>query len=59
MIYSEMYIKVAEKCPAYNSLFGMSAKEKNYISCITCENFKDGGCIVNYLDIVAINKVNQ
>ena len=57
MLNSDVYIMVANRCPAYNAIFNTGPEGKNLISCITCENFKDGGCILNYIDIVVLNNM--
>ena len=51
----DMYMLVAEKCIAYSSLFESKSGASEFVSCITCENFRCGICSLNYYDIVATN----
>ncbi|NMM64485.1 hypothetical protein HBE96_17860 [Clostridium sp. P21] len=55
MLGSDMYMLVGEDCPAYNSLYEAKNNKAEFVSCITCENFKSGVCSLNYYDIVAMN----
>lgn len=55
MLVSNMYMAVGQRCPAYSSLYESKNSRAEFVSCITCENFKSGVCSLNYYDIVAMN----
>lgn len=58
MISSELYVKVAEKCSAYDSIANM-VNGKMFVSCTSCENFKNGACLINYIGLVSIEKIGD